>query len=697
MPRPRYNYDITPNETGYQSMFVPMDLGTVQQNLGQNQQRFDATAATLTDVKNKLNEMPGYNQQEKEAVVSEISNNFNDIWAKYNGNLAAASTDILKSIGEHRNNPYFQLNETALKQAEQRAGVEKSLQAQGRPILKFADMPTTLKDEQGNWRKADEFKFDYELQREYDAKRQEIWSKLLKPESLDTPASSIDFSGISTAYASIKKKSGIFQTQVDNKFDEAYNQYKTTEEYTQEKRKAIELEGIDPTKVDAILKARTKSVGESMKYTQEDWQNFQNPNYGKTGADAPLDISKLYRNVADAALGAAKGTSFSSDVWETAATTLTPAQQAVQQGISATLPKHMSIEADKIKAMMKKEGLNPEEFFTGNLITGVKTTFRENFWDSMKGMGPYGQTKGTINPLDGKSEELRDKIMQYRAWTKTYGERYIADKNYPSVHFKNLDPMFVKAQWEETYNKQMPTEEFNRLKSHRDELKKSFEATAKGNVTVLAGWGDDKADTDLKQTAEFWKLVNTGDAQFIGFGNSLDRPTVMYKLTDGREVILGFNNSMVASEFAETTQDPIFKDAARNANVKFIPGSTKYSNNGNLIDLPSITEADGTKTNFTIKQYQTDSGELVNSIESGIPGKELTVGTIYEQLQQQNPAGAAKFLDAQLQYFSQSEFPIRDGSTIKYRQPDYTLIQNMPVRALVKGDMLYYISLLNQQ
>lgn len=141
----------------YQSTFVPADLGVIQQNLAARQQRYDAANAAWGETKAKLYDDPTYDNEAKQEVVKQIEGNFENIYKTYNGDLGAATSDLMQMIAGHRKSDYFRLNKVALEKQKQFEALKQAYGAEG---LEFKGMKPGLRNPDGSWKKQEDFDFD---------------------------------------------------------------------------------------------------------------------------------------------------------------------------------------------------------------------------------------------------------------------------------------------------------------------------------------------------------------------------------------------------------------------------------------------------------------------------------------------------------------------------------------------------------
>lgn len=138
----------------YQSTFTPIDLGVVQHGLESRQNRYDAANAAWAETKGKLYDDPTYDKAEKDRVVQAIEGNFENVYKNYNGDLGAATGDLMQMIANTRKNEYFALNKVAL---EKQKEYEVLKRAYGAKALEFKGMPKGLRNEKGELRSQEEF------------------------------------------------------------------------------------------------------------------------------------------------------------------------------------------------------------------------------------------------------------------------------------------------------------------------------------------------------------------------------------------------------------------------------------------------------------------------------------------------------------------------------------------------------------
>ena len=250
----------------YQSMFVPMDLGVIQQNLGQRQQRYDATSTALAQAKAGLYDMDTYDPTQKAAMIKMVEDRFGDIYSRHSGDLGAAATDVMDTIADIRSHPYFSLNKAALEKQKQQ---EALIQQYGPDALKFATLPQGLSAD-GKWRSQGEFGFDIEKSLDYAQRVGQIWQQTLKDVSRESPPGIVGGMLVSTTRSGI----GTFGQTEGEKLEAVKREYKTTSEYTQQKKKLMHPNYGDLTEeqaeeaIDKFIKdsGKARKAPESIRY-----------------------------------------------------------------------------------------------------------------------------------------------------------------------------------------------------------------------------------------------------------------------------------------------------------------------------------------------------------------------------------------------------------------------------------------------
>lgn len=274
----------------YQESYVPMEvIPAVDQALGYQQQRYDTTEGQLSNMYKDLYDRQIYDPQAFNEEMEAIKSKVEDIDKQYKGDLSAGMNDYIRLIGKAKQSPFWKTNELLNKKLEQQ---NELLARYGPSALKFQTLPTsaTKVDEvtgQKRYLRPDEITFDIQSQLDYTEQQGKLWDKALHEESTKgkLPTEMLG----KTPFIEIAKGRGITNTQVLNKAAYILNQYKNTDEYKQQKRSLMSLQGLSNEAAEKAIAEDILDTGKSRRYYSDDSQIVHDTQYGKTKAE-PADI-----------------------------------------------------------------------------------------------------------------------------------------------------------------------------------------------------------------------------------------------------------------------------------------------------------------------------------------------------------------------------------------------------------------------
>jgi hypothetical protein len=286
----------------YQESYIPMEvLPAVDQALGYHQQRYDVTEGQLANMYKDLYDRQIYDPQAFNAEMEAIKSKVEDIDKQYKGDLSAGMNDYIRLIGKAKQSPFWKTNELLNKELERQQSLTEQLQAQGRNVLSFKTLPksaTIVDKETGQKRylRPDEIKFDLQGQLDYTEEQGKLWDKALHEESTKgkLPTEMLG----KTPFIEIAKGRGITNTQVLNKAAYILRQYKDTDEYKQQKRALMELQGLSSDVAEKHIAEDILDTGKSRRYYSDDSQIVHDTQYGKNKNQDKPSLVPLY-NVSD--------------------------------------------------------------------------------------------------------------------------------------------------------------------------------------------------------------------------------------------------------------------------------------------------------------------------------------------------------------------------------------------------------------
>ena len=259
----------------YQSMFVPMDLGVIQQNLAQRQQRYDATSTALAQAKAGLYDMDTYDPTQKAAMIKMVEDRFGDIYSRHSGDLGAAATDVIDTIADIRSHPYFSLNKAALEKVKQRDALK---QQYGAEMWDFSPLPQGLSQD-GQWRKQEDFVVDIERDLKWDDEVAQKWNQVLQQVSREGPLKPGPFGTLqSTTVFGVGTAN-----QLKSKFGNVLEEYKGTPAYRQQMRVYQELEGLTKDEASKKVEDFVRNIGAARVAPESYKTDYRSPPTSRDG------------------------------------------------------------------------------------------------------------------------------------------------------------------------------------------------------------------------------------------------------------------------------------------------------------------------------------------------------------------------------------------------------------------------------
>lgn len=270
------NFRIAPYN--FQQQYVAAPIEFLQNQLDKRQQAYDRNVFTYNENLGKLAEEAAYDPIAKAEYLKRVSGDYDQVYEKYRGDMAAATPDVLGVINKARADEYRNINAAALEKQKQFEQVAIPLRAQGK-ALEFKGMPTSLMttDENGRPRylRREELDFDVEGKLGWQDKMMDIWNYALHPESYSTQTdlAGADMSKIQGKTVIELKDiltNGISQRQINRKQAQALLMYMNTPEYTQQKKTLTQLNGMSPAEAEELIATEVLKTGEAKK-----WQDYQ--------------------------------------------------------------------------------------------------------------------------------------------------------------------------------------------------------------------------------------------------------------------------------------------------------------------------------------------------------------------------------------------------------------------------------------
>lgn len=276
---------------------VPIEL--IAQNLQQTQQRYDVVNQTQAEAFAKLNEIPVTSQNDAvriQQLKDQLHNQYNKISQDYNFDLAKASGDITTFISEIRKDPFWKLNEYALQQKDALDKLNIQLNAMGKHPLVFQDLPSVWDPQTGKYKSQQELTFDVEGMLDYQNKRDQIATSSLQEEGGEGSLPSLQAMG-NSPYLTVGSWKGVNKKQVLNKMAYMLDMYKDTEEYIQEKKKLMRLEGLTEAQAEQEIADSMASVAYSKVHLTTSNQFLADPVFGAKMKQAEEDEKKKLDNI----------------------------------------------------------------------------------------------------------------------------------------------------------------------------------------------------------------------------------------------------------------------------------------------------------------------------------------------------------------------------------------------------------------
>jgi len=410
-PQQQYQRPNRLPQQQYQSMFVPMDLGIIQQNLAQRQQRYDATSTALAQTKAGLYDMDTYDPAQKAAMIKMVEDRFGDIYSRHSGDLGAAATDVMDTIADIRSHPYFSLNKAALERQKQRDALKQQF---GAGAWDFRPLPQGLAQD-GQWRSQEDFVVDIEKDLGWADEVAAGWKDALKQVTREGPLKPGPYGTLQSTIYSGEGTAG----QLENKLDDVLERYKSTPAYRQQMRVLIELRGVDNTvrdengmtEADRQVRQFVKDIGEPMVAPESYRHEYRNIPDG-TGTQV-LGYGMVPKVVAGASAEEVAGgviadqvkQSGVKDALQGAETELEKEQVANIISRAAKSASAVSL-MEKIKKIGSDLGINPVDLMEYGYASGssmVYTDPNDGTYDPKTDLsqGYYRGVGGELHPLKG--------------------------------------------------------------------------------------------------------------------------------------------------------------------------------------------------------------------------------------------------------------------------------------------------------
>ena len=218
----------------YVSAFQPLDLGAIHGAMQEKQERADKSNTLFANLMSQMNEVPTRDPELYHQAMGNIKNAFDEIYKGSHGDLSGSYNKINNLISQARSDPFWKLNESKVKAADEQERLVESIKSQGKTPLMFKDVTKApLLNEHGEYASPNSFNFDVAPQLEYEQQMSKVWDEILRSEGFED-----DFRPSKTMKGKMEAHSwdGISEHQVGNKRKTAFQMYQDTDEYRQQKK-----------------------------------------------------------------------------------------------------------------------------------------------------------------------------------------------------------------------------------------------------------------------------------------------------------------------------------------------------------------------------------------------------------------------------------------------------------------------------
>ena len=111
------NFRIAPYN--FQQQYVAAPIEFLQNQLDKRQQAYDRNVFTYNENLGKLAEEAAYDPIAKAEYLKRVSGDYDQVYEKYRGDMAAATPDVLGVINKARGDEYRNINAEALEKQKQ--------------------------------------------------------------------------------------------------------------------------------------------------------------------------------------------------------------------------------------------------------------------------------------------------------------------------------------------------------------------------------------------------------------------------------------------------------------------------------------------------------------------------------------------------------------------------------------------------
>lgn len=631
-------FELQPKQ--YQSMFTPADMGVVQQGLAQRQGKYDAASSSWAQTKAALYEEPTYDPQLKEEVIKSIEGNFENVYKTYNGDLGAATSDLMSMIGSSRKNPYFRLNKVAL---EKKKEYDAYKQQYGAQALEFKQLPKGLR--QGDkWR--DQSEFDYDLVKDLD--RDKKLADIIE-QSLENVSNEGGLYA-NNNYPGILSRKTVFGKGLKQgkKAGDIYDEYLGTAEGQLHLRMLKELPGYkvdDP--VNTLKDYVNKAVNSRMAPPSTSYQDIHDPNYGRGSGGSQETSSPITHVVTGASAEAVNSPEIVKNLQskpihsiifpahtglygkpKTDDATMEVARAAVSNAAKTPQAKLLM---SQIKAVADRLGVNVSDFTQDGVFSsnGLIVNSGLGLADDYHSIGGYKNKEGKTVPLNGvkvklgtneisdprKSAELRilnEYMVKYNnlidGQTKSNLDLTPGDDPYSrwyAIDVQGVNSPVPLTEAEKTARRNLVKDAGSYLMSN----------VSKGHLDFLNGPYAGKHSEELSKNKDFKDLK----MEVMSYKPTDDGVKVMLLDDKGDEHTVLINNADVGTTFSSMMDDKLAEGLAAYTQYKPIYGSNKIEINKQPVTL---------QNDYSInKDISVDGQEYVTVSQKG---NAVTVGDLIQ-------------------------------------------------------------------
>jgi len=304
----RYSKEYKPNE------FVKLPFEEVAKVMAMKEQKYQQGYLAHAAYQQEMG------KQEDRAIDVDYSNYLMDnakakvedlVQSTYNGDYGEASSDILRTLSNEANNPYYKMRKKLVEGEKLERDLEMKLNADGKALAFKKDYTNKAYWDKDNNRANTEFVSDIQGELQHDDEMMKAWKDVMTQQHQSTEQSYEQaynggkgvktFGNNEVVSTKTTAYNGISPDQYKHDQPGAYQRYKQSTSYKQLKRQLSELENngkeISDEQADSIIRSRFNKIGEPLvqwdpSVSYKDNVTSVNNSSKKNGKDE-LDLASL--------------------------------------------------------------------------------------------------------------------------------------------------------------------------------------------------------------------------------------------------------------------------------------------------------------------------------------------------------------------------------------------------------------------